>query len=101
MGLAALRAEHRDGSASTTWALKKVRVAVPPKAHVRSATKSLRWRSKARRDPRSPITITIRYRGGAEAWVEVVGRGEVNRYPGWVCLYDLLADVNSLGNYNS
>lgn len=34
------------------------------------------------------MTVTVRYRGGAEAWYEVKARGRTWRFPGHVALHD-------------
>jgi hypothetical protein len=50
-----------------------------------------------RRNSREPITIKIKARGGAECWVEIEGRGETNRYPGYTAIWDILRDINQEG----
>lgn len=50
----------------------------------------LRLDGKRRRDP---VTLTIRYRGGPEAWFEITARGVTARRPGHVCLLDLMQEV--------
>lgn len=84
------------GSESTTWEYRKVKMSRRRRPDQDSAPKGHRWRRFRARDPREPITITLKYRGGPEAWVEVRGRGETNRYPGWVALYDLVRDINQM-----
>lgn len=37
--------------------------------------------------------MTVRYRGGSEAWIEVKARGRVWRYPGVLSFYDVMRDV--------
>lgn len=53
----------------------------------------LRWRRLPRIDWRKPQHVTISYRGGAEAWVEVHARGDLGRYPGHTAIIDILADI--------
>lgn len=45
------------------------------------------------RNPRDPLTITIRYRGGSEAWWAIEGRGRTWYVPGHLCLHDVLTMV--------
>lgn len=57
--------------------------------------KAVRWWRFPRRDPRKPITVSIKLRGGAEAWVEVKGRGSVGRYTGHTPILDVVKDINN------
>jgi hypothetical protein len=41
-----------------------------------------------------PITVSVSYRGGPEAWYEVHARGSVGRFPGYVALHDVMAEIN-------
>lgn len=79
---------------STTWVTRRDKISRAPQARGHSTPQASRWRRFGRRDPREPITVRIHYRGGSEAWVEVSGRGETNRYPGWVPIADVLFDIN-------
>lgn len=49
----------------------------------------------ARRNWGQPLTLTIRYVGRSEPWIEVKTRGVTKRYPGDTCVLHLVADVNS------
>lgn len=80
---------------STTWEWRKVKIRRPPEANEHSRPKGVRWRRFPRRDPRKPITVSLKLRGGPEAWVEVKGRGETNRYPGYVTIAEVLFDINN------
>lgn len=42
---------------------------------------------------RKPLTLTLVYRGGPEAWWEVRARGRVWRRPGVTALHDLMTEV--------
>lgn len=42
---------------------------------------------------RSPLTLTIVYRGGSEAWWEIKARGQTFRVPGHTCLHDVLERI--------
>jgi len=79
--------------ASTTWEWKKVRMRRPAGGHSDSAAKPLRWRFRSPWDKRRPLTLTVTFRGGAEAWVEVHARGSAGRFPGHVALIDVLEEV--------
>lgn len=67
----------------------------PAGGHVESAPKGHRWRRRARLDWRKPVHVTLKFRGGPEAWVEVHARGDFARYPGWVALVDVLSDITA------
>lgn len=66
----------------------------PPEAHTTSQPKAGRWRGWAKRDPRKVLNITVQYRGGAEGWIEVKGRGGSGRYPGYTTIGEIVADLN-------
>lgn len=82
---------------STTWPLRPVRITRAPVASGHSVPKGHRWRRLPARNPRNPLTITVKWRGGSEAWVEVHARGDVARLPGWIPISDLVLMVNSNG----
>jgi hypothetical protein len=86
--------EHEPTFASTTWEWKRVKIdpplAAPPKQSPKAAARL------ARRAAREPTTLTIRYRGGAEAWWEVKARGRSWRVPGHVALHDVMRMVLNL-----
>jgi hypothetical protein len=81
---------------STTWAWRRVKIAHPPEAMGAVARRASFWRRFPTRDPREPITVKIKLRGGPECWVEVHARGSIGRYPGATAVYDILADINNL-----
>jgi hypothetical protein len=68
----------------------------PPEAMGTARAERARRFSLARRDPREPLTVIVRYRGGAECWWELRARGTVWRMPGHVSLQDALAQINRL-----
>src|SRR6185503_20745786 len=87
-----LRDEQVFGS--TTWEWRKVKITrrTPAQQDRRgAASSSPALRQWPRRDP---ITITVRSRGGAESWWEVRARGRTHRFPGWVTLEDVMAQVH-------
>jgi hypothetical protein len=59
-----------------------------------SRPKGVRWRRFSRRDPRKPITATLKWRGGAEGWVLVSARGESNIYHGATSIAEVVMDIN-------
>lgn len=67
---------------------------VPAGGQQDSAPKALFWRRLPKRDPRKPLSITIKLRGGPEAWVEIHARGQIGRYPGATAIADILRDLN-------
>lgn len=82
-------------SPSTEWAWRRVRVSRPAGGHIGHAPKALRWFGLPRVNPREPVRLTIKLRGGPECWVEVHARGRVGRFPGTTCLYDMLTQITS------
>jgi hypothetical protein len=46
------------------------------------------------RDRRSPLVLTVAYRGGSEAWYELRTRGRIWRISGSVCLHDVMEMIN-------
>lgn len=80
---------------STTWAWRRVRIARPPEARKISGPKGLHaWRGLS---PwpirRKPVTVTFKYRGGAECWYEIHARGRTSRLTGGLMLHDLLRAI--------
>lgn len=80
---------------STTWEWRKVRMSRAPQATEHSTPKGRGLRALPRRNRREPLHITVKLRGGPEAWVEVHARGQVLRVPGWTSVSDLVDMVNS------
>lgn len=48
-----------------------------------------------RRNWGEALTLTIRYVGRSEPWVEIKTRGVTKRYAGDVCILHIVSDVNS------
>lgn len=88
------REEPNTYSESTRWRYTRVRIKRAPEATEHSRPKGVRWRRFGKRDPRQPIQVTLKWRGGPEAWIEVTGRGETNRYPGFVSIAEIVLDIN-------
>jgi hypothetical protein len=79
---------------SATWAWRRVKIASAPQGPTTRDAKHRRWYHLRQRDPREWLTITVKYRGGAEAWYEVSARGERGRFPGHRCLHDVMTEIN-------
>lgn len=80
------------------WKPTRVMVRRAPQAPANSGrAKRARsyWRSLPRRHKRDALTIVVRWRGGAEAWVEVTARGETNYLPGFIDVASLVLMVNN------
>ena len=81
-------------SGSTTWTPEVSKVSAGRSAGAASPKASSRWSRLTRRDARTPLTVTIRYRGGKEAWFYVEARGHSGAFPGYRSLYDVMAEIN-------
>lgn len=81
-------------SQSTTFAWKRVKLRTPPEGQERVRAKR-GPHGLSRRNWCEPLTLTIAYNGGPEAWITVKTRGRVFKRPGWVQLVDLVADINA------
>lgn len=85
-----------EASTTSAWEWRKVRQR--PKGQVDSPPKAGRsWFCRLPAWPirRRPLTLTLKYRGGAECWFEVHCRGGTLRRPGHVSLYDLAKDLTN------
>lgn len=63
----------------------------------RGTPKASRWFHLPKRNSREPLTIKVKLRGGAECWYEIHARGSVGRFPGHVCLHDVMREINRSG----
>lgn len=88
--------EHPFGS--TTWEWRRVKMSRAPQASGDRRPKGGRWWFLPPWNPRKPLTITVRYRGGPECWFEVKSRGGFGRFPGHVALIDVMREVWQEGN---
>lgn len=81
-------------TASTTYQWRKVKIRPsgdqPSKTSPQASSPALKPWPKDR-----SLSITIKHRGGAESWWEIVARGRVWRRPGHLLLDDVLAEVMS------
>jgi hypothetical protein len=71
-----------------------VRPAPPGPAAQRPKGSDLRQRPE--RNPRTPLNVTVKWRGGAEAWIEVHTRGCVLRVRGDMPIAELVLRLNSV-----
>jgi len=83
-----------ERSGSTTWSPERSKLRpVRPKGASRGAA-AARWFKLGKRQARDPLTITIRYRGGNEAWWYVEARGSAGAFPGYRSLHDVMREIN-------
>lgn len=59
-----------------------------------ASARAVRWFGRAQRNPREPLTIKVKYRGGEECWYEVHARGAIGRFPGHTALHDAMREIN-------
>lgn len=80
---------------STTWRSRRGKITRAPQATQDRAPQAHRLARMPRRNPREPLTVVMKLRGGSEAWVEVRTRGAVVRVPGYTSVAELLLLLNS------
>ena len=85
--------EQAFPSTDWVWESRKIKRHSPP--HQGSANAVSSAPRLAVRDRWSPLTITLIYRGGAEAWYQIRARGRVWHFPGHLCLHDCIEAVNT------
>lgn len=85
--------EHVFGS--TTWGWRREIISTPPQAPAKRRPKAVRRPSLATRDRRSPLTISVVYRGGSAAWYQIRARGETYRCEGSTAIHDVMEWINS------
>lgn len=78
-------------STPSVYEWRKVRR--PARGHQDSAPKGHRWRLRPPWPRRKPLTLTVKYRGGPEAWIEVHSRGDFGRFPGNTYLIDVCEQI--------
>jgi hypothetical protein len=79
---------------STTWEYRKVKIKALAAPHGSASPQGTPSKPLVRRDRRSPLTLSIKYRGGPEAWYEIETRGRTYRFPGSTYLHDALECIN-------
>jgi hypothetical protein len=77
-------------SESTTWAWIRVKVSPAPQAPGGQRRKAPSKRLRAPWNPRDPLTVLVRYRGGSECWYELRARGRTYRAPGHLAINDIM-----------
>lgn len=90
----AKRKKQNNSSGSTTWTYEPDRMPSGPRREGIRPAGSSRWSKLTRRDARSRLTITIKYRGGAECWYHVEARGRGGAFPGVMALHDVMREIN-------
>lgn len=88
-------AGHELWPVSTTWRSPQGTVSRAPQATGTAAARGVRLAQLPRRNPRDPLTVTVRYRGGPEGWVELRTRGATVRVPGHTDVASLVLLLNS------
>lgn len=88
------RTNVRSGSTTWVWEADKLRPARREGERV-SKTPS-RWGRLTRRNPREELTLTIKYRGGAECWYLVKARGSHGVFPGVLALHDVMREIYNI-----
>lgn len=86
--------EQNTSSGSTNWKWIKVRVAAgsaPAGDRARAQRGPVHLRS---RDAHAPLTVTVRYRGGAEASWLISYRGVTRRFAGHLAVHDVLSQLS-------
>jgi hypothetical protein len=68
----------------------------PARGQKAAGPKGHRFRLLPRRNPRDPLSITVKYRGGPEGWVEIHARGDMVRLPGYVTIAEIVLMVNNV-----
>lgn len=88
-------AENEQTFPSTTWAWKRVKMRSSAGGQ-RDSSRVKRGFRRLGRYPRSEaLRITVKYRGGAEAWWLVQARGCVEAFPGHLAFEDVMRRVYS------
>jgi hypothetical protein len=78
---------------STTFGWKYVKLSRPPEANRQREAPSRGFRRLPRWPMRKPLALTMKFRGGAECWIEVHSRGQIARFPGNTALYDVFRRI--------
>jgi len=87
---------------STTFAWKRVKIKAPPRPQGTARAKrapiepSADKERAAKRTARESSTMSVRYRGGAEAWWEITYYGKVKRFSGVLSFHDVMRFVLEL-----
>lgn len=79
---------------STRWYVRHDKLSDGAATANAARSKSAPSRRLARRNPRKPLNATLKWRGGAGAWIQVESRGGVWRIPGDTFVADLVLFLN-------
>lgn len=78
---------------STRWAWRQVKILTPPSGPHQNGAAGPSRLSLSQWKPTDPLSLTVTYRGGAEAWYAIRARGGELRIPGVICLHDVMREV--------
>lgn len=81
-------------SRSTTYRFERRKILVRSEGARESGAEGGHRHSVSRRNMREPISITIRWRQGAESWWQIEARGKTWRRPGYTSLDDVMRDIS-------
>lgn len=82
---------------STRWVVGTPNLRKSPARASKQIAAGARWSRFSRLRPRDRITLTIQYRGGAEAWYEIEARGSMGRFVGVTSLHDVMREIREGG----
>lgn len=89
--------DTNSSSPSATWIPQPARMRGSRRGAKQDGARRASFKLLRRRNPKDPLTLRIRYRGGAEAWWLIEARGTHQAFPGHLCLHDVLSAVNGQG----
>lgn len=95
--MSAEKHESNISTPSATWEWRRVKIARPAAGQAAQVPKGRRWRHLPPWKRREKLTVTVRYRGGSQAWYEVRARGSMGRFPGDRALDDVMSEVYNDG----
>lgn len=81
----------RTPSTTTEWQWAKIRRR--PQGPGTQTPKGASLRGLPPREQREPLTVTMRYLGGQECWIELKARGRTIKRPGSLALVDVLQEL--------
>lgn len=89
--------DTNSSSPSATWIPQRAKLPRSRRGAKQDGSKRPLFRNLRARNPREPLTIQVRYRGGAEAWWYIEARGTSQAFPGHLCLHDVMSSINGQG----